>query len=149
MQQQQQQQPQLPPPQQMEQPQADLSNLIQQLAAAGFPVHERSDLERLFAGDPYEEVLVVMAEVRAYWQVAYKRVIDIMPLAIDEDFVCGVSHDMQEIVMEGLGLGGVDANRQAGEYLAEDPDVVAERDQLMAKLARVEDVWDKLSRFKA
>lgn len=57
---------------QLQQATPDLSNLISQLAAAGFPVQNSSDLERLFAGDPYEEVLIVMAEVRAYWQVAYK-----------------------------------------------------------------------------
>lgn len=61
-----------PPQQQMPQQQANVENLLSQLAAAGYPVHTKADLERLFASDPYEEVLVVMAEVRAYWQVAYK-----------------------------------------------------------------------------
>jgi len=43
-------------------------HLIAQLASAGYPVTSVLDLERLFAPDPYEEVLIVMAEVRAYWQ---------------------------------------------------------------------------------
>lgn len=57
---------------QMQQATPNLENLISQLAAAGFPVQNSGDLERLFASDPYEEVLIVMAEVRSYWQVAYK-----------------------------------------------------------------------------
>ncbi|KAG9045356.1 hypothetical protein FS837_006454 [Tulasnella sp. UAMH 9824] len=133
---------------QLQQTTPDLSNLISQLAAAGFPVQNSSDLERLFAGDPYEEVLIVMSEVRAYWQVAYKRIIDLLPLTIDEDFVVGLAQDAQDILMEGLGLTGLDANKQAAEFLAEDPDIVAERDQLMSKLARVDDVWERLSKFK-
>ncbi|KAG8946753.1 hypothetical protein FRC04_011409 [Tulasnella sp. 424] len=134
--------------QQQQQAAPNLENLISQLAAAGFPVQNSADLERLFAGDPYEEVLIVMAEVRAYWQVSYKRVIDIVPLSIDEDFVVGLAQDAQDILMEGLGLTGLDANKQAGEFLAEDPEIVAERDQLMSKLARVDDVWERLSKFK-
>ena len=50
--------------------------------------------------------------------------------------------------MDGLGLSGMDANKQAGEFLAEDPEIVAERDQLLAKMARVDDVWERLSKFK-
>lgn len=60
----------MPPPQQGGG--QNIDNLISQLAAAGFPVHSKADLERLFAGDPFEEVLIVMSEVRAYWQVSYK-----------------------------------------------------------------------------
>lgn len=77
-----------------------------------------------------------------------QRIIDILPLTIDEDFVCGLAEDTQDILMEGLGLTGGDANKQAGDFLAEDPDIVAERDQLLSKLARVDDVWDRLSKFK-
>lgn len=51
--------------------------------------------------------------------------------------------------MEGLGLGGANANKQAGDFLAEDPEIVAERDQLLQKLARVDEVWDRLSKFKS
>lgn len=70
---QQQMMPQMQPQQpQMQGQQQNVDQLLSQLAAAGYPVHTKADLERLFASDPYEEVLVVMAEVRAYWQVAYK-----------------------------------------------------------------------------
>ncbi|KAG8903486.1 hypothetical protein FRB99_003229 [Tulasnella sp. 403] len=130
-------------------PEPNLDNLISQLAQAGFPVNSMGDLERLFASDPYEEVLVVMAEVRAYWQVAFKRIIDILPLTIDEDFLCGIAQDTQDMLMEGLHLSAFDANKQAAEFLAEDPEIVEERDQLMSKLSRVDDVFERLSRFKS
>lgn len=51
--------------------------------------------------------------------------------------------------MAGLGLDGSEPGKQAAEYLAEDPFVVAERDQLSSKLARVEDVWARLAKFKS
>ncbi|KAG8885743.1 hypothetical protein FRB98_001655 [Tulasnella sp. 332] len=152
----QQQQQQLPPPQQqpmMQQPQQqaqpNIENLLSQLSAAGYPVKSHSDLERLFASDPYEEVMVVMAEVRAYWQVAFKRIIDILPLAIDEDFLCGLEQETMDTLMEGLGMVGADNSARAAEFLAEDPEIVEQRDQLAAKLARVEDVFGRLSKFKS
>ena len=148
----QQQQPQQMPQQMMPQqmaPQQNLDQVLSQLAAAGYPVQSTADLERLFASDPYEEVLVVCSEVRAYWQVSYKRIIDMVPLVIDEDFLCGLACDTQDVLMQGLGLTGADANARAGEYLSEDADIVAEREELLEKLARVEDVWDRLSHFKS
>lgn len=38
----------------------------------GYDVNVAADLERLRAPDSYEQELIVAAEVRAYFQVAYK-----------------------------------------------------------------------------
>lgn len=38
----------------------------------GYLVKDLADLERLRDPDPYEQELIVAAEVRAYFQVAYK-----------------------------------------------------------------------------
>ncbi|KAG8993005.1 hypothetical protein FRB94_011150 [Tulasnella sp. JGI-2019a] len=142
-------QPMMQQPQQQQQAQPNIENLLSQLSAAGYPVSSQGDLERLFASDPYEEVLVVMAEVRAYWQVSFKRIIDILPLVIDEDFLFGLAQEAMDILMEGLGMAGTDNGARAAEFLAEDPEIVAERDQLASKLSRVEDVYQRLSTFKS
>lgn len=42
------------------------------LRALGFKLDGPADLERLREPDPYEEELIVAAEVRAYFQIAYK-----------------------------------------------------------------------------
>lgn len=52
-----------------------------------------------------------------------------------------------DALMEGLGMTSSSNRERAAEFLAEDPDIVAERDQLASKLARVEDVFNKLSTF--
>ncbi|KAG8941062.1 hypothetical protein FRC03_004895 [Tulasnella sp. 419] len=141
------------PPPQPQQPQQtnhtpDLGPVISQLTAAGFPVSSKSDLERLFASNPYEEEFFVMAEVRAYWQVAYKRIIDILPLVIDEDFLCAIAQRVQETLINELGLSTPDATDKAKEFLSEDPELVAEREMIVARLERAEDVWEKLAKFK-
>jgi hypothetical protein len=45
---------------------------LRALAAAGYPNLRVQDLARLLPPDPYEEELIVMADVRAFYQVAYK-----------------------------------------------------------------------------
>lgn len=41
------------------------------LASLGYQI-KAGDLKKLLPSDEYEEELIVMAEVRAYWQVSYK-----------------------------------------------------------------------------
>jgi hypothetical protein len=45
---------------------------LRSLAEAGYPNIQASDLARLLPPDSFEEELVVMADVRAYYHVAYK-----------------------------------------------------------------------------
>lgn len=51
---------------------AALQAAIAAVRAAGFNVEGQADLERLRAPDQYEQELIVAAEVRAYFQIAYK-----------------------------------------------------------------------------
>jgi hypothetical protein len=114
-----------------------------------YSVNKPEKLERLCDADPHDEALVVISEVRAYWQLAYKRVIDNVPSAIDRAFLHGLSQDIQKALLEGLGLTSNDANDKARRYLAEDPRVTGDREELQAKLARLEDVWRQLVQFSA
>lgn len=52
--------------------------------------------------------------------------IDILPLAIDEDFLCGLAQETMDILMDGLGMVGSESSSRAAEFLAEDPEIVAE-----------------------
>jgi hypothetical protein len=45
---------------------------LRSLAEAGYPNLRVQDLARLLPPDPYEEELIVMADVRAFYHVAYK-----------------------------------------------------------------------------
>ncbi|EJF61472.1 hypothetical protein DICSQDRAFT_161582 [Dichomitus squalens LYAD-421 SS1] len=105
------------------------------------------DLGKLNPPDIYEEELQVMAEVRAYFQVAYKRVIDYIPLSIDHHFLYAFSVEVQRLLFERLGLGTVDAARRCSSYIAEDPTIVSTRDELTAKKKRLESVQRALFNF--
>ncbi|KAJ6529345.1 hypothetical protein B0H19DRAFT_1274376 [Mycena capillaripes] len=79
-----------------------------------------------------------MADVRAYFQVAYKRVADNIPAAIDHDLVRGVGRDILPTLMKGLGLNGSDAMRIAEDFARENPAVAGKRTELEKKLERLE-----------
>ena len=48
------------------------AHAIRLLQALGYDVKNEADLDRLRPSDEYEQELIVAAEVRAYFQVAYK-----------------------------------------------------------------------------
>ena len=48
------------------------AHAIRMLRALGYDVKNEADLDRLRPSDEYEQELIVAAEVRAYFQVAYK-----------------------------------------------------------------------------
>ncbi|EKM52205.1 uncharacterized protein PHACADRAFT_198273 [Phanerochaete carnosa HHB-10118-sp] len=76
------------------------------------------DFARLLPPDVYEEELEVMAEVRAYFKVAYKRMIDDVPMAVDDKFLAMFSGHLQEFLLSKLGIGGPNSSARCAAYLA-------------------------------
>ncbi|GBE86763.1 P-loop containing nucleoside triphosphate hydrolase protein [Sparassis latifolia] len=124
----------------------DVKAALAALAKIGYNVLE-VDLGKLNPPDEYEEELQVMAEVRAYFQVAYKRVIDYVPLSIDHLFLYAFAEDLQAFLLNKLGLGGPNATARCEAYLVEDAGVVAAREELTSKKKRLESVQVELFNF--
>ncbi|KAG6807134.1 hypothetical protein H0H93_001922 [Arthromyces matolae] len=97
--------------------------------------------------DEYETEIQVMAEVRGYFQITYKRVIDMVPALIDLLFVRAIADDMQSSLITKFSLGTVDARERCARYLAENPMVVIRRKELTAQKHRLEEVRHALHSF--
>ncbi|KAI0350450.1 hypothetical protein OH77DRAFT_1068510 [Trametes cingulata] len=123
-----------------------LKDVLAGLMKLGYPATEE-DLAKLKPADEYEEELVVMAEVRAYFQVAYKRIIDYVPRIIDLKLLYTLADRMQGVLIEKLGLGSAKADERCAAYIAEDPHVVASRTELLAKKKKLEEVQRALFDF--
>ncbi|KAH9937926.1 P-loop containing nucleoside triphosphate hydrolase protein [Epithele typhae] len=118
------------------------------LARLGYTGLTEEDLGRLRQADEYEDELAVMAEVRAYFQVAYKRVIDYIPMAIDHQFLFKVAEAARTRLPARLGIVGTpNATEKCAAYIEEDAGIVALRDELTAKKKRLEAVNGKLQEF--
>ncbi|KAI0698694.1 P-loop containing nucleoside triphosphate hydrolase protein [Earliella scabrosa] len=116
------------------------------LARLGFTVKEE-DLGKLNPPDEFQEELEVMAEVRAYFQVAYKRVIDYVPLSIDSYFLYAFAEGLQEVLFAKLELGAPSADKKCAAYIAEEPGIVALRSEVFTKKRRLESVQNALFNF--
>ncbi|KAI0759259.1 P-loop containing nucleoside triphosphate hydrolase protein [Trametes elegans] len=123
-----------------------LRNALGELAKLGIVVAEE-DLARLRPPDAWQEELEVMAEVRAYFQVSYKRFIDIVPLSIDLHFLYDYAEALQGVLIEKLRLGSANADARCTAYVAEDPHVVALRTALVVKKRKLEVVQKALCNF--
>lgn len=79
------------------------------LAELGYKNLTATDLARLTQEDRFQEEIIVMADVRAYFQVAYKRVVDYIPLTIEHALNKGLAssislHEDELAAAAGLGL---------------------------------------------
>ncbi|KIJ68611.1 hypothetical protein HYDPIDRAFT_146952 [Hydnomerulius pinastri MD-312] len=120
--------------------------VLANLAQLGYTVTE-DDLAKLLPSDEYEEELRVMAEVRGYFQVAYKRMIDNIPSLLDHLFVKAVARQLQPFLITRLGIGSTQSKERLAMYLEEDSRVVAQRAELVARKTRLETVETELQTF--
>ncbi|KAF8063625.1 P-loop containing nucleoside triphosphate hydrolase protein [Lyophyllum atratum] len=84
--------------------------------------------------------LAVMANVRAYFQVAYKRIIDYIPLSIEHELSQALANTLQKSLLESL-LTHTDVARNMKAMLTEDPALAKRR-------AFLEDRRDRLLQIK-
>jgi GTP-binding protein EngB required for normal cell division len=94
--------------------------------------------------DVYMEEITLMADVRAYIAIAYKRLIDNVPLAVDHTFLFKLKDTIQKILIKRLKVGSVEVAR---DFLMEDPAVQAEREALTVKRKRLEEMKRQLYDF--
>ncbi|QRV83400.1 dynamin central region protein [Ceratobasidium sp. AG-Ba] len=84
-----------------------------------------------------QDVIGVMAEVRAYYEVAHQRFTDIVPMAIDDIMVTGLVDGLEKYLLENLGITGDNARKTCAGFLADSPETTREREVLKARLDRL------------
>ncbi|KAJ7081440.1 P-loop containing nucleoside triphosphate hydrolase protein [Mycena epipterygia] len=124
-----------------------INSVLAQLADLGYPGVTPDDFGKLRQVDEYETEIAVMSEVRGYFEVAYKRVIDNVPALIDCKFLRAIAQTLQQDLISEFGLGSENANSICATLLAEDPRLVAKREDLIAKRRRLETVQVQLHNF--
>ena len=76
-----------------------------------------------------------------------QRFVDYVPQAIDEHLLYAFAEGLLDALVERLGLAAEDAGARCARYVAEDPDVAARREALLAKKARLDRVHKELYTF--
>ncbi|KAJ7653846.1 P-loop containing nucleoside triphosphate hydrolase protein [Mycena rosella] len=124
----------------------DITQVLSGLASIGLSGIDAKDLVKLLAPDRMDPALNIMSDVRAYFQVAYKRIADNIPLAIDHELVRGVGHDMLPTLYTGLGINSPEGGRICRELAQESPSVAGKREELLKRLERLETASHELLR---
>lgn len=123
-----------------------VAQVLSSLAAVGLSGINAEDLVKLMPPDRMDPALNIMSDVRAYFQVAYKRITDNVPLTIDHELVRGVGRDMLLTLYSGLGINGSDGVRICRELAQESPSVAGKREELGKRLERLETASRELMR---
>ncbi|KAG8898578.1 hypothetical protein FRB99_007344 [Tulasnella sp. 403] len=119
-----------------------INNVITNLSRLGIHNVVAEDLAKMFRKEDMEPALEIMAEVRAYFQVAYKRFTDNVPKQIDTHFVRAIDTDLD------LALRYIDLSEaQCREWLREPDAIVEKRNDLIGRRNRLEAAQVKLADF--
>ncbi|KAF4620301.1 hypothetical protein D9613_001087 [Agrocybe pediades] len=115
-----------------------IQKVISGLAQVGVTGITAADLHKLPAAGPLEPALTIMADVRAYFQVAYKRFADNVPLAIDQELVCGIEVGLLNALYDQLGINTPEGQEICKDLAQESPQIADRRADLKKKLERLE-----------
>ncbi|OJA13651.1 hypothetical protein AZE42_06890 [Rhizopogon vesiculosus] len=120
------------------------------LAEAGYPNLKVSDLSRLLPPDSFEEELIVMADVRAYYHVAYKRIIDHIPFTIEHGLHHALAKQLSQSLLVSLltdVASGSNFSDRMKELVSEDASITQKRVMLSTRKERLSDIRRRLVTF--
>ncbi|KAL0061429.1 hypothetical protein AAF712_011723 [Marasmius tenuissimus] len=120
---------------------------LSSLASLGFQSLGASDLTRLLPNDEMEPALRIMAEVRAYFQVAYKRFADNVPLVVDYELIRGAERGLLSVLFKELGIHSADGPEICRDFAQENAVVADKREELNKKLERLQTAGQQLTKL--
>ena len=123
-----------------------VSDPLQAVVRSGFEGLSSADVAKLVPGGNFEDELVVMADVRAYFQVAYKRIIDRLPLTIEHTLHRALSSRLSQSLLTSV-MGTSDFTEKAERLVSEDPAIATRRTALETRMQRLIDIKVRLSTF--
>ncbi|KAG7091490.1 hypothetical protein E1B28_010521 [Marasmius oreades] len=124
-----------------------LREALASLTSLGFDSVKQSDLQKLLPGDEMDPALKIMAEVRAYFQVAYKRFADNVPLVIDYELIQGLERDLLPTLFAKLGIHGANGPEICREFAEENSMIADNREALSKKLERLQVASQELTKL--
>ncbi|KAG1838318.1 P-loop containing nucleoside triphosphate hydrolase protein [Suillus subluteus] len=123
---------------------------LRALAEAGYAGLRVSDLARLLPPDSFEEELVVMADVRAYYHIAYKRIIDHIPFAIEHALHHALAKQLSQSLLTSLltdAASGPSFSEHLKELVSEDASIAQKRLMLSTRKERLLNIRRRLMTF--
>ncbi|KAG2153903.1 P-loop containing nucleoside triphosphate hydrolase protein [Suillus clintonianus] len=131
-------------------PETPEAKALRALAEAGYASLRVSDLARLLPPDSFEAELVVMADVRAYYHVAYKRIVDHIPFTIEHALHHTLANQLSQSLLTSLlidAASGSNFSERMKELVSEDASIAQRRVMLSTRKQRLLDIRRRLMTF--
>ncbi|KAF9258347.1 P-loop containing nucleoside triphosphate hydrolase protein [Marasmius fiardii PR-910] len=97
--------------------------------------------------DEMEPALKIMAEARAYFQVAYKRFADNVPLVVDYELVQGLERNLLEVLLQKLKIHSASGAQICKEFAQENSVIANRREELTTRLERLKSASRELMKM--
>ena len=107
----------------------DLREVSKKLDSLGVPVESDKELSLKLGSGKYSKEFDVISGVLAYFEVASQRMIDVIPMRIEQHLIYDFAESVKKLD-EILGLVGEGGVKKCKELMVEDPEVEAERKEL-------------------
>ncbi|KAI6167303.1 P-loop containing nucleoside triphosphate hydrolase protein [Pisolithus thermaeus] len=115
----------------------EVNRVLAGLAQLG--ISARADaLPKLLPSDPMQTGLDIMASVRAYFQVSYKRFVDAVCMSIDHEAIRGVERGLDRVLWDGLEVTGPGAEERCAAMFQEPAATAGRRQELTRKIERLQ-----------
>jgi len=121
-----------------------MNDAIRSLTRMGLETANAPELANLLPTDPMDPAIGIMADVRAYFQIAYKRFVDNVPMGIDRTLVRGMTLGLEGVLFNGLAIGGPEAFERCRMLLSEPEDIVEHRGELEKRRKRLPSAREEL-----
>lgn len=129
----------------------DHEKLVQEALLAlrklGYKDVLEEDFARLHSVDGFREELAVMADVRAYFTIAYKRFADVIPMMIEHTLNQELALTMKRELLQRMNISGAYTEKRFDVLMAEDPEVAQKRAGITALIGKLEKSIDELRDF--
>ncbi|KZV86782.1 hypothetical protein EXIGLDRAFT_680607 [Exidia glandulosa HHB12029] len=120
---------------------------LRALRDAGYVDIKATDLPKLLPSHGLDPAFDIMAEVRAYFQVSYKRYADAIPLCIEQALIRKFESQLSASLVNDLGLFKPGAGTKCAIWVREPPSVAEKRRELLARKQTLEEAQSLLVQF--
>jgi hypothetical protein len=104
--------------------------LVGHLYAKGYRISDPKQLARLHGPDGYETELTVISDIWAYFEIASKRIMDIIPMLFQVAFARDFGRELHKVLTSGLKLVGNQGAENCAKFARDSEDVHQRRAKL-------------------
>ena len=95
----------------------------------------------------FKSELRVIANVLTYFEYAWKRTFDVIPMFVEHEFFIAFSNELRDTLAQELGLNAEDGDEKCNKYAVENPEIAIKREEIERKMKILVSATDILNQW--